>query len=70
MTIFFDRTRYLNLRATLNRLLSLKVVPIINEKRSCLGHRMRSSRRRPFRRQRYAVGFWWLPNLRPMCWSF
>jgi glutamate 5-kinase len=45
---FFDRGRYLSLRATLNRLLSLKVVPIINENDPVSDTELRTSRQRPF----------------------
>lgn len=45
---FFVRQRYLNLRATLNKLLSLKVVPIINENDPVSDSELRSSRNRSF----------------------
>lgn len=45
---FFERTRYLNLRATLNRLLSLKVVPIINENDPVSDTELRTKGKRPF----------------------
>jgi glutamate 5-kinase len=45
---FFDPGRFLSLRATLNRLLSLKVVPIINENDPVSDTELRSSRSRPF----------------------
>ncbi len=45
---FFVRARYLNLRATLNKLLSLKVVPIINENDPVSDTELRASKRRSF----------------------
>lgn len=45
---FFIRSRYVNLRATLNKLLSLKVVPIINENDPVSDTELRSSKRRSF----------------------
>lgn len=45
---FFARARYLNLRATLNKLLSMKVVPIINENDPVSDRELRSSKRRSF----------------------
>lgn len=45
---FFNRSRYLSLRATLNKLLSLKVVPIINENDPVSDNELRSSKRRSF----------------------
>jgi len=45
---FFVRARYLNLRATLNKLLSLKVVPIINENDPVSDTELRASKKRSF----------------------
>lgn len=45
---FFARTRYLSLRATLNKLLSLKVVPIVNENDPVSDTELRASKKRSF----------------------
>lgn len=45
---FFTRSRYLNLRATLNKLLSMQVVPIINENDPVSDMELKSSKKAPF----------------------
>ncbi len=45
---FFARSRYLNLRATLNKLLAFNVLPIINENDPVSDMELKSSKRVPF----------------------
>ena len=45
---FFVQARYLSLRATLNKLLSLKVVPIVNENDPVSDRELRANKRRSF----------------------
>lgn len=45
---FFSRARYLNLRATLNKLLAFDVLPIINENDPVSDMELKSSKRVPF----------------------